>query len=311
MGSPAQAQELKLASGAVTVQTPNWGENCGPTPASERDAPGLVYRHVKGGARDGDIIPVKKGRLLFGKGVCTQATGQPGIKETRSGRRILCATPANSAGRVSGKVTKTIGADGAVSVTHHFDSEWRLKGTHCRLSRRGRWTFSNKIAKPKAASPKPACGRPGPIVRLVRLDPPNLSVERGGSKQLRVRAVDSNGCRVNTPVNWRVSAGEISAQGIVTTAGLSRGKRIEAVATAGKAKALFVITVGAVDDPLPAIAPFSPSAGPPNPIKYGAEISVDSGNGSHGPAGVLFIVGFITLFAGVFGTLILKRRRSE
>ena len=293
------------------MQTPNWGDDCGTVRASERDKAGTVYRHVRGGAKDGQVIPAGKGRFLFGKGVCARATGMPGLKETVSGPRILCRSPANASHQVSGKITKSVNGEGQLAISHHFDYEWRLKGTHCRVSTRGRWTFEGQSRSAKQPRSKPACTQPGPIARLVRLDPPNLSVDRGATKSLRVRAVDKNGCRISTAVSWQATAGTISADGVLDTTDVPRGQRVEVVATAGKAKALFVVSVGAKDDPLPALTVPATTATKTSELRYGAEVTFDAGGGANQSTGPLLVVGLVTLLAGIAGTVALRRRRRD
>jgi LPXTG-motif cell wall-anchored protein len=207
-------------------------------------------------------------------------------------------------------VTKIVEADGRVTITHRFDYEWRLTGTHCKLSTRGRWTFADRLPAKRPRTRAPRCEKPGPVERLFRLDPPNLSVRRDASRQLRVRALDANGCRVATPVRWRASAGRIDARGTLFTEGVPRGDRIEAIATAGKAKALFVVTVGAVDDPLPALGALSPGRAAAAPARYGAEVTLSAGASTGGNSN-LTLVAIVTLLAGIIGTLALRRRRRD
>ena len=299
------SQPLRLATGTITVQTPSWGDDCGPVLRSERDPAGTAYENTA----EGHVVPTRKGRLLFGPGVCRQATGVPSLSEIRSGRRIACKTATGSSKQVRGTVTKAVADDGRVTITHRFDYEWRLKGTLCRLSTRGRWTFADRLPVKRLRTRAPKCDRPGPVARLVRLDPPNLSVGRDASRQLRVRALDANGCRVTTPVRWRASAGRIDERGTLFTEGVPRGDRIEAIATAGKAKALFVVTVGAVDDPLPALSAPQRVGAKPAPRRYGVEVTVTPGSSTSGESN-LTLVAMVVLLAGVIGALALRRRRN-
>lgn len=313
--------EFKLASGAVRYSIASWGPDCGPKPVTERARSGGKYQLGSG-------LLKGRGRPLFVPGICSAATGLPGLIERRVGARFECASKPGAPKRVTGRIVLGSPDVNTVRVTTAFSYAWALKGSDCRLKASGSFTLNRTepIEAPKVVETD-ACQSPGLLATLVAKRP-RRRVRAGGRTRLKLIGKDASGCVVPVgAISWSPSAGTMK-RNVWRAAGLEPGQRAQITAKSGALEATFTIKVVAASTPGADEDPLDLAAADPTDAEGAAAVNVAPQQTSaatvaasghpDSPADtddntilVLAFAGFCTLAVGLVGVILIRARNER
>ncbi len=274
----AFAQDKPTLSGSWTASAlteswsvTDWGEVCGPKPASHGAGGGGVQIREQGG----ELSIIGAGRA-FSTAECWEQ--MPGLSRTShsssgGGRfwRTRCTTPANDPRRAA--VTTTISAtDTTIQLNETGEYQWSIKDATCKasVSRSRSFTLVHREGEtPPAASasaapvaPSAAPSPPAPEPRSASRcsgsagEPARLEVHpsrkllRAGDKfTFRALVVDAEGCPTGARPTWSIAPGpladraSVDATGTLAVSAGAQEGRLEVTASVGGKGVTVVVEV--------------------------------------------------------------------